>query len=78
VDQSADHGCSHDGVAEDFAPSSERLVGGDDDGGSFVAGGDELEEQVGGVGFEGDVSDFVDYEQGDPSQAGELCLETTG
>ena len=31
--------------------------------GSFVAGGDELEEQVGGFGFEGDVADFVDDEQ---------------
>ena len=31
--------------------------------GSFVAGGDELEEQVGGFGFEGDVADFVDDDQ---------------
>ena len=34
-----------------------------------------MEEQVGGFGFEGDVSDFVDDEKGDPAQAGELCLE---
>src|SRR5947199_10763121 len=51
------------------APPAEWLVGGDDEAGSFVAGGDQLEEQVGGLGFEGDVSDLVDHEQGD---AGEL------
>jgi hypothetical protein len=39
---------------------AEGLVGGDDQRGSLVAGGDELEEQVGGLGLEGDVADFVD------------------
>jgi hypothetical protein len=32
------------------------LFGGADDRGAFVAGGHELEEQVGGFGFEGDAS----------------------
>lgn len=53
----------------------EGLVGGDDDRGPFVAGGDQLEEEVGGFGFEGDVSDLVDHEQRDPPEAGELCLQ---
>jgi hypothetical protein len=64
VDEPVDHGGGDDGVAEDFAPSSEGFVGGDDDGGPFVAGGDELEEQVGGFGFEGDLADFVDDQEG--------------
>ena len=60
VDEPVDHGCGDDVVAEHFAPSPERLVAGDDQGGSFVAGGDELEEQVRRFGFERDVADFVD------------------
>jgi hypothetical protein len=39
---------------------AERLVAGDDDAGGLVAGGDELEEQAGGLGLEGDVADLVD------------------
>ncbi len=46
VDEAVDHGGGDDIVAEDFTPASERLVAGDDQGGSLVAGGDELEEQV--------------------------------
>ena len=38
--------------------------------GAFVAGGDELEEQVGGFGFEGDVADFVDDEERDSGRGG--------
>ena len=44
----------------------------------FVAGGDELEEQVGGLGFEGDVADLVDDQQRDAAEAGELVLEAAG
>ena len=36
--------------------------------GPFVAGGDELEEQVRGFGFEGDVADLVDDQQRDPAE----------
>jgi hypothetical protein len=32
--------------------------------GPFLAAADELEEEVGGFGFEGDVADFVDGQQG--------------
>ena len=60
VDEPVDHGGGDDVVAEDLAPAAEDLVTGDDQAGSFVAGRDELEEQVRGFGFEGDVADFVD------------------
>ena len=60
VDQAVDHCGGHDVVAEDLAPAAEGLVGGDDQTGSFVAAGDELEEEVGGLGFEGDVAALVD------------------
>jgi hypothetical protein len=58
VGEPVDHGGGDERVADDFAPAAEGLVAGDDDRGSFVAGGDELKEQVGGVGFEGDVADL--------------------
>ena len=39
VDEPVDHGGGGGGgVSEDFTPTSERFVGGDDDRGSFVAG----------------------------------------
>ena len=60
VDEAVDHRGGDDVVAEDLAPAAEGLVGGDDQTGSFVAAGDELEEEVGGLGFEGDVADLVD------------------
>ena len=53
VDESVDHGGGDDVVAEDLAPAAEGFVAGDDQAGAFVAVGDELEEQVGGFGFEG-------------------------
>jgi hypothetical protein len=43
---------------------AEWLVAGDDQAGALVSGGDELEEQVGGFGFERDVADLVDHEDG--------------
>ncbi len=46
--------------------------------GPFVAGGDELEEQVGGFGFEGDVADFVDDEERVAAEAAELVVEPAG
>jgi hypothetical protein len=60
VDEPVDHCGGGDVVAEDFTPVAERLVGGDDQAGSFVAGGHELEEQIGGFGFERYVADLVD------------------
>jgi hypothetical protein len=60
VHEAVDHGFDGGGVAEDFGPGGEALVGADDEAGSFVAAGDEGEEQGGGVGIEGDVADLVD------------------
>src|SRR5215211_2427016 len=43
VNESVDHRGGDGVVAEDLAPAGEVLVGRDDQAGSFVAGGDELE-----------------------------------
>ena len=55
-----DHRRSDGGLAEDLAPAGERQVGGQDDRGLLVPGGDQLEEQIGRFGVEGDIADFVD------------------
>jgi hypothetical protein len=52
VDEAVDHG-GDDFVAEDLAPAAEGLVAGDDERGPLVAAADQLEEQVGSLGFEG-------------------------
>src|SRR3984957_19972912 len=78
VDEAVDHGGGDGVVAEDLAPAAERLVGRDDEAGSFVASGYQLEEQVGGLGFERDVADFVDDQQRVAGQPGQLGLEFPG
>lgn len=54
---------------------AEGFVGGHDQAGSFVAGGDELEEQVGRFGFEGDVADLVDDQQWQAAEFDQFVLE---
>jgi hypothetical protein len=56
------------GVPEHFAPTPERLVGGHDHGSALVAGGHELEEQVGGLGLERYVANLVDDQKGDAAK----------
>src|SRR5580693_6073323 len=63
VDEAVDHGGGDGVVAEDLAPAAEWLVGGDDEAGPLVAAGDELEEQVRGLGLESDVADLVDDQE---------------
>ncbi len=60
MDDAVDHGGGDDLVSEDVSPAGEGQVAGQDQRGVFVAGADELEEQVRGVLLEGDVADFVD------------------
>jgi hypothetical protein len=60
VDEAVDHGGGDDVVGEGLAPAAEGQVRGDHDRALFVAGGDELEEQVRRVVVEGDVADLVD------------------
>ena len=60
------------------APGAERLVGGDDQAGAFVAARDEREHEVGGLGVERDVADLVDDQQRDAAQALEFFFEAPG
>jgi len=52
VDEAVDHRGGDDVVGEGFAPPTSGQVGGDHDGCLFVAGFDELEEEVRSVGVE--------------------------
>ena len=50
-------------VVEERGPLFEGFVGGQDDGAAFVAGADDLEEQVGALLVDGQVADFVEDQQ---------------
>jgi hypothetical protein len=69
VDEAVDHGGGDGVVAEGLAPSW---------AGSLVAAGDELEEQVGGLGLERDAADLVDDDERVAAQPGELGGELPG
>ena len=60
VGQSVNQGDGARGVGKDGVPALERQVGGDQQGAVFVATADELEDQVGGAGVVGEVSELID------------------
>jgi hypothetical protein len=47
-----------------ISPHASKPVAGDDDRAAFIAAGDQREEQVGGLAFQGQVADLVDDDQG--------------
>jgi hypothetical protein len=47
-------------IAEDLAPFAEAAVAGQDQRSAFVAGVDQLEEQVGASGGDGQITDLID------------------
>jgi hypothetical protein len=57
-------GCQRHGlVGENLAPFAEGLVGRDQQGSAFIAGGDQLEQHTGLGLILGDVSDIVEDQQ---------------
>ena len=54
---------SEDGIAEEFGPAIEALVGGNNDGSIFVELGDELEEEVGLNPANGELHQIVNEEE---------------
>ena len=64
-----------DGIPEDAAPFSHRAVGGDQDRSLLVAPRHQLEEQMGGVGLEGQIAQLVDDQQLRPRQGRHLPVE---
>lgn len=52
-----------DRIAKDLAPFGKAAIGGQDHGTLFVAGVDQLEEQVRAAAGDGQVADFIDDQQ---------------
>ena len=63
VEEAVEQRRGDDGIAEDVAPFGEAAVGGEDHRALFVAGIDELEEQIAAAGDDRQVADLVDDEQ---------------
>jgi len=55
-----DSGSDHR-ISEEFLPVTEAFVGGDNGRTSFVAMGDELEEEVCLLGCDREVANFIDH-----------------
>ena len=64
VEKAVKDGGGDGGVAvEDGGPLFEGFIGGEDDGTAFVAGADDLEEEVGSALVDGQVANFVQDEK---------------
>ena len=63
VSEPVKESCGEDGIAKEFGPAIEALVGGNNDGSIFVELGDELEEEVGFHPRDGKIPEFVNNEQ---------------
>ncbi|WP_422663742.1 hypothetical protein [Sphingobium sp.] len=61
-----------DGIAEDLSLFGKAAIGGEDHGALFIACVDELEEEVGAVWGDRQVSDLVDDEQRCPGEEADL------
>ena len=75
VHDPVDHRGGDGGLAEYLSPAGERQIGGQDDRRFLVSGGDQLEEQVGRLGVEGNVADFVDDDEPVAGDLAQLDLE---
>lgn len=69
-----DRGGNH-GIAEHAAPFSNRAVRGDQDRSLLIAARDQLEEQVRGIGLEGQIAQLVNDQQLRPAQERQLLVE---
>ena len=59
VDQAVNKGCGETGVTKDGIPLAELQVGGNDEAFPFIAVGDHLEKQLGGVLVEWDEANLI-------------------
>ncbi len=75
VEHSVEDGGSDHRIAEDRAPLPDGPVRGDPHGSAFVAVADQMEEQMGGVGFERQIAELVHDQQFRLGEVGELLLE---
>ena len=75
VEQAIEQRGGDHGIAEDLAPFGKASVGGEDHGAAFVAGVDQLKEQVPAAGDDGEVADLVDDQQLGPAEEPDALAE---
>jgi len=72
VEQAVEHGGGQNAIAgEGLVPRPEAEVGGHDGRGLFIAGGDDLEEQMGLLALQREVADLGDDQQAVAAQGSE-------
>ena len=77
VQQAIQQGGGDDGIAEHLAPFGKAAVRGQDHGTAFVAGVDQLKEQVATAGDDRQVADFIDDQQGKSAIEADLLAQDT-
>ena len=75
VQQPVEQRCGDDWIAEDFAPFCKAAVRGEDHRAFFVAGVDELEEQIAAAGDHRQVADLVDDEQREAAEVPDFLAQ---
>ena len=75
VEQPVEEGRRDDGVAEDVAPFGEASVRSEDHRAFFVSGICDLEEQACAALRDGQISDFIDDEEGGPREEADFFGE---
>ena len=78
VQQPVEQGGGHHWVAEHLGPFGEVAVGGEDHGAFFVAGADQLEEQIGAFLGQRQVADLIDDEKGGSAVKAQLVGDLSG
>src|SRR3954464_15939933 len=68
VEQAIEQRGGHHRVAEDLAPFGKATVRGQDHGAAFVAGVDELEEEISAAWHDREIADLVHHEEGGPAE----------
>ena len=63
VEQTVEECRGHDRVTEDFTPFGKAAIAGQDHGTLFVAGIDELEEEVGAAVGDRQIADLIDDQE---------------
>ena len=75
VEQTVEECRGDDWVTEDLTPFGKASIAGQDHGALFVAGIDELEEEVGTAVGDREVADLVDDQEGSPAVEADLFDE---
>ena len=75
MEQAIEQSRCDDGIAEDLTPFGKAAVGCEDHCPFLVAGVDELEEQIAAAGHDGQITDFVDNQEGWSAEEADALLQ---